>query len=189
MLKQGIYKSEKKEGMFDSYLIKMRVKETEKSYIFELLEFDSRYPPAQMEMLFSKDKKIVLNKNKGGHAMRVWSEDSFTLYPYQAGIPFVFDLVDPPKEEPDPIIKGFTLSEKEYNLLDKIASQSKMDCWFIIKQSKTGEDYVFDLEENKKMSLRKGIAQLIDGISDMYSEYLTGDEYDVLLTLFVRLSL
>ena len=28
-----------------------------------------------------------------GHAMRIWSDHDFTLYPYQAGIPFHFEWV------------------------------------------------------------------------------------------------
>lgn len=120
MLREGIYQAEHNESMTDKYLIKIKLKETEKSYIFELLEFDSRYPPAQMEMFFKNSNRVVLRKDKGGHAMRVWGEDSFTFYPYQAGIPFVFNLIDPPKETPNPIIKGFTLSEKEYK--DKYCS-------------------------------------------------------------------
>ena len=43
-----------------------------------------------------------------------------------------------------------TLSSEEYNLLTKIARKSKMDCWFLIKQTKKGEDYVYDLENSKK---------------------------------------
>lgn len=189
MLREGIYQAERNESMTDKYFIKIRLKETEKSYIFELLEFDSRYPPAQMEMFFRKSNRVVLRKDKGGHAMWVWGEDSFTFYPYQAGIPFVFNLIDPPKDVPDPVIKGFTLSEEEYNLLDRIATETKMDCWFLIKQTKSGEDYVYDLEEDKKMSLRTGIAQLLDGISGSFAEYLSGEDYEVLLGLLVHLML
>lgn len=79
------------------------------------------------------------------------------------------------------------LNGKEYELLDKIATKSKMDCWFQIRQTKGGEDYVYDLEEGKRMSLKKGIGQLIEGIDGMYSEYLDGDEYDTLLGLLLKL--
>ena len=46
-----------------------------------------------------------------------------------------------------------TLNHDEYDLLTKIAEKSKMDCWFLIKQTKKGEDYVYDLEEGKRLSL------------------------------------
>jgi len=35
-----------------------------------------------------------LKKNRGGHAMRIWSDGDFTIYPYQAGIPYYFKLVE-----------------------------------------------------------------------------------------------
>ena len=62
-----------------------------------------------------------------------------------------------------------TLSSEEYNLLTRIARKSKMDCWFLIKQTKKGEDYVYDLENRKKISLRTGIRQLMEGIEDIYT--------------------
>ena len=49
-----------------------------------------------------------------------------------------------------------TLNSEEYDLLTKIAEKSKMDCWFLIKQTKKGEDYVYDLEEGK-MHVQNGI--------------------------------
>jgi len=76
-----------------------------------------------------------------------------------------------------------TLSNKEFELLDKIARKSKMDCWFMIKQTKKGDDYVYDVEEGKRMSLRKGIAQLLEGIEDMYELYLSGQDYETLINL------
>ena len=47
-----------------------------------------------------------------------------------------------------------TLNHDEYDLLTKIAEKSKMDCWFLIKQTKKGEDYVYDLEEGKISIIR-----------------------------------
>ena len=98
MLKNGMYRAEKNEGTMDRYRILINVKETEKSYIFELIEFDSRYGATQMDNFFSKSKRVVMQKSKGGHAMRVWSDHDFTFYPYQAGVPFYFEKVE---ETPD----------------------------------------------------------------------------------------
>ena len=92
MLKPGTYIAEHHETIWDDYTIRMKVKETEKAYIFELESFDSRYSGVHIETLFSKSKKVILRKDKGGHAMRVWSERDFTLYPFQAGIPYWFKL-------------------------------------------------------------------------------------------------
>lgn len=92
MLRQGLYVAENDENIWNAYRIEMRVKETEKSYIFELVSFKSRYGASQMEDFFRKAKKVTLRKNKGGHAMRVWGEDNFTFYPYQVGTPYYFRL-------------------------------------------------------------------------------------------------
>lgn len=79
------------------------------------------------------------------------------------------------------------LNDKEYELLDKIAGKSKMDCWFQIRSTGKEEDYVYDLEEEKRMSLKKGIKQLMEGIDGMYDHYLSGDDYDTLLGLLTKL--
>ena len=40
-----------------------------------------------------------------------------------------------------------TLTNIQYNTLNQIASRTKMDCWFDIRQNESFQDYVFDLEE------------------------------------------
>lgn len=76
------------------------------------------------------------------------------------------------------------LSEEQYNVLNKLAKKSKMDCWFCIKQhirgKHAGEDYVYDLENGKPMSLRTGVAQLISGMTDVDLGYLTDEEINIL---------
>ena len=94
MLKPGIYVAENDDSIYDQYKITMEVKETEKSYIFHLVEFKSRYSGAHIEMLFKNSKRVVIRKDKGGHAMRVWSDRDFTIYPYQAGIPYWFKRIE-----------------------------------------------------------------------------------------------
>lgn len=70
-----------------------------------------------------------------------------------------------------------TLSENEYNGLTKVARKTKCDCWFDIRQDKNGNDYVFDLENHKKLSVANGVLQLADAIVDPLSDYgLTEDE-------------
>ena len=98
MLKEGLYISENHENALDAYTIKMHVKETEKSYIFTLIDFESRYSAAHIEMLFKNSKRFVLRKNRGRHALRIWGDDDFTFYPYQAGIPYCFKMIEDPKE-------------------------------------------------------------------------------------------
>ena len=79
-----------------------------------------------------------------------------------------------------------TLTSKEYDLLNKIASKSKMDCWFYIRQTKKGEDYVYDLENRKRMSLRTAIFQLMEGIDGMYDEYFEEQDYETMILLLLK---
>ena len=57
----------------------------------QLVEFNSRYSASHISLLFSKSKRVVLSKKKGGFAIRSWSDDSFTFYPFQAGTPYYFE--------------------------------------------------------------------------------------------------
>lgn len=86
----GRYKSENNDNLWSHYYIVMDVVETAKSYIFTLVELESQYNAMHMQRLFSKSNRVVIRKNRGGHAIRIWSDDNFTLYPFQAGIPFYF---------------------------------------------------------------------------------------------------
>lgn len=77
--------------MFHAYRYVMEVKETEKSYVFKLVEAVNRYANDQIEHIFGKNGRAVLRKDKlCGHAMRVWSDHDFTIYPFQLGVPFYF---------------------------------------------------------------------------------------------------
>ena len=119
MLRQGLYVAENDESIWNAYSIEMRVKETDKSYIFELVKFESRYAASHIETFFSKDKRVVLRKNKGGHAMRVWGDDSFTFYPYQAGIPYYFKLA---KEKAHMEMRIY---KDEFNAVNAMAEKHK----------------------------------------------------------------
>lgn len=57
-----------------------------------------------------------------------------------------------------------TLTAGQYNVLNKIARRTKMDCWFCIKQDWSGYDYVHDLEEDTKIDLSTGVAGLMEGL-------------------------
>ena len=56
------------------------------------------------------------------------------------------------------------LTVSEYNVLNKIADKTKMDCWFWLFQDKNGDDKVKDLEQGKVLSLKRGVSQLNEGI-------------------------
>lgn len=57
-----------------------------------------------------------------------------------------------------------TLTDAEFNVLNRIAEKTKNDCWFYLKQTRSGTDYVFNLEERKRMCLRNGVALLCEGL-------------------------
>lgn len=90
MLNAGIYVSENSDSLFSAYKIKISVKETDKSYKLELIEFDSRYAGDHMKLVFNDKGKATIGKDRSQHAMRIWGENDFTIYPFRAGIPFYF---------------------------------------------------------------------------------------------------
>ena len=99
MLRQGKYRADGGNGNHDKYEIIMDVKETEKSYIFNLIEFKTRYGATQMEDFFRKSKRMVLHKIRGGYGMVIWSDTEFTFYPFQAGVPYYFRFIEEQKTE------------------------------------------------------------------------------------------
>ena len=90
----GMYLAEHNNSMFDRYKIIVRVTECEKSYKLELIKCESRYSPAHIDALFEKSKTVVISKRSVKHVIRLWSDESFTLYPFKSGIPFSFRLMD-----------------------------------------------------------------------------------------------
>lgn len=76
-------------------VIELYVKETEKAFILKLLKNTCRYSPAHIDMLFKKSDRVIVRKYESRHAMRFSAgfHDYFVIYPFQAGIPFLFELV------------------------------------------------------------------------------------------------
>lgn len=85
-----------------------------------------------------------------------------------------------------------TLTDVEYNVLNKIAEKTKMDCWFYIKQDRNGVDFIWDLEEHEKICLRTGVRLLYDGIGckENYDNcHLTAGEDKTFQELLEKLNL
>ncbi len=93
VIQNGIYRYTHEE--MGGGVIELDVKETEKAFKFKLLKNTCRYSPAHVDMLFAKSDKAVVRKHGSRHAMRFSSvfDDYFVIYPFQAGIPFLFELV------------------------------------------------------------------------------------------------
>ena len=95
MLVSGKYRYTNESVGWDWHEILMNVKETKSSYIFTLLEMNGRYFPDYIEMLFSKSNRAVIRKQRSEHPVFVGDNNTwFVIYPYQAGIPFLFELVE-----------------------------------------------------------------------------------------------
>lgn len=82
------------------------------------------------------------------------------------------------------------LKDKEYKVLNKIAHNTKMDCWFLIKTGRHDScsyDYVFDIENHKRMSLKQGIRELIEGVNEEDIFNLTEDEKVIFIGILSQL--
>jgi hypothetical protein len=56
------------------------------------------------------------------------------------------------------------LTNEEYNVLNKIASETNMDCWFHIGTDESDYDYIIDLENDERLPWFVGVGMLNDGI-------------------------
>ena len=80
------------------------------------------------------------------------------------------------------------LTGDEFNGLNKIASSTKMDCWFYIMEE-VGRDVIWDIENNKILSMEEGVSQLIEGMVDPITEYgMTNDEIKAVEGLFKEIN-
>lgn len=86
----GLYRCVKEH----EYDIKVKVHETDKSYIIQLVEDNSRFFPAHIDMLFGQKNKTVINKENSKHYFEACCDgEFFIIYPFRMGIPFLFDRV------------------------------------------------------------------------------------------------
>jgi hypothetical protein len=80
------------------------------------------------------------------------------------------------------------LSSEEYNVLNLIASKTKMDCWFCLSTDKYGYDIVFDIENCEILTMRRGVSMLNEGIVPELID-LTDDEIDIYVNLLKKLNI
>lgn len=81
------------------------------------------------------------------------------------------------------------LTNEEYNVLSRILYKTKMDCWFDIRTDKNHNDYCYDLEEHKKISLKTALSQAMEGFVDLPSLGITSDEIDTLNEILFQFGL
>lgn len=82
------------------------------------------------------------------------------------------------------------LTNEEYNLLNKITRQTKVDCWFWLDTDKDGFDCVKDLERGYKVTLRFAVQTLneaLDGCTDLLN--ITEEEIEIYSDLLKKLNI
>ena len=80
-----------------------------------------------------------------------------------------------------------TLTMSEYSLLNKIARKTNMHCWFSIIEDSHGSYFVFDIENNKRISLKSGIKQFFQGLTEEDIHNLSDIEKDICFDVIVKL--
>lgn len=83
------------------------------------------------------------------------------------------------------------LIDSEYEAISKIAGLSGMACWFtlVAKENNPREFVVYDLEDDRTMSLRSGLKLLKEGMTSVKDYNLTPREAADLDILYQRMGL
>ena len=80
-----------------------------------------------------------------------------------------------------------SLSDEEFIVLNKIAKETGMDCWFSIRETKDGKSVVYILNEEFETTLREGIDWLHQGIPSYEKCNLEKEEIEVFEALLKKL--
>lgn len=180
MLKSGIYVAENNDSVYDAYRIKMQVKETRKSFTFELVEFFSHYSGAHIKMLFHGTKRFQLKKGEGAHAIRCLSDVGFDFYPYQAGTPYSFKLISDKTD----VAAEDTSSERTKKAFERFKLQWMLDHGYTLADLIECMEVM--IHEDEQGGLRTKLSELFDrwefgvGFADgsvwpCYDEYLQNE--------------
>ena len=85
-----------------------------------------------------------------------------------------------------------TLTDYEFNVLNKVLDRTGNDCWAWLKQDCHGVDYVYDMEERKRMCLKTGVGLIAEGLDcqeNLDNCYLEWHEKVTLRNLFDKLKI
>ena len=80
-----------------------------------------------------------------------------------------------------------SLSDEEFNALNKIAKETGMDCWFSLRETKDGKTVVYILDEEFETILKEGIDWLHQGIPSYEKCNLEKEEIEVFEELLKKL--
>ena len=77
------------------------------------------------------------------------------------------------------------LTDGEWNAISTLTRKTKLDSVFDVWSNGTGNDYFYDFEEDKKMSLKSGLALLYESLAYPLShEGLSDKESKLIVDLF-----
>ena len=68
--------------------------ETNKSYKIKLIENTTYLDYDHFINLFKNGDTVFIGKANSPHAVRIWEDGDFTIYPNRAGIPFWFQKIE-----------------------------------------------------------------------------------------------
>lgn len=57
-----------------------------------------------------------------------------------------------------------TMTDDEFNVLNKVIDRTGSDCWAFLKQDCHGVDYIYDMEERKRYCLRTGVEMIAESL-------------------------
>lgn len=80
-----------------------------------------------------------------------------------------------------------SLSDEKFIVLNKIAKETGMDCWFSIRETKDGKSVVYIFDEEFETTLREGIDWLHQGIPSYEKCNLEKEEIEVFEALLKKL--
>lgn len=96
-MKNGLYEY-KDDSIPGGGHVVIDVTETEKMYIFKLIENTCRYDPWRISSLFKKSTQARINKHRSKHSVMTWN-NGFVIYPYRDGIPYLFKYIEGKRNE------------------------------------------------------------------------------------------
>ena len=85
-----------------------------------------------------------------------------------------------------------TLTDDEFVVLNKVTRKTRTDYWCCLKQDCHGVDYIYDMEERKRMCLKTGvglIAEALDCQENLDNCFLEDSEKKTLKDLFEKLNI
>ena len=92
------------------------------------------------------------------------------------------------KAEKGIIMKKYFLTNAEFDVLNHISSEARMD-WFYIYDKRDGSIGFKDLETGTYRSLRIGVAEMDEALTDYEDYNLTEDEIEVYENLKKKLNI